>query len=65
VHQGPIVLDHAQKLVGEAGAVVRGGIVVTADDVTVRDLTVVGGEHGIDVRDAVDVLIADVTVVEA
>ena len=65
VHEGPIVLDHAQTLVGEAGAVVRGGIVVTADDVTVRDLTVVGGEHGIDVRDAVDVLIADVTVVES
>ena len=41
VHKGPLVLDHSQKLVGEPGAVVRGGIVVTADDVTVRDVTVI------------------------
>ena len=52
VHQGPLVLDHAQTLIGEEGAVVRGGIVITADDVTVRDLTVRGGEHGIEVDDA-------------
>jgi hypothetical protein len=52
VHQGPLVLDHAQTLVGEEGAVVQGGIVITADDVTVRDLTVRGGENGIEVDDA-------------
>jgi nitrous oxidase accessory protein NosD len=52
VHQGPLVLDHAQTLVGEEGAVVRGGIVITADDVTVRDLTVRGGTHGIEVEGA-------------
>ena len=52
VHQGPLVLDHAQTLVGEEGAVVRGGIVITADDVTVRDLTVRGGANGIEVDDA-------------
>ncbi|NUT56051.1 MAG: hypothetical protein HOQ03_08735, partial [Thermoleophilia bacterium] len=52
VHYGPLVLDHAQTVVGEPGAVVRGGILVTADDVTVRDLTVRGGEYGIEVRDA-------------
>ena len=34
VHQGPLVLDHAQTVVGEEGAIVRGGILVTADDVT-------------------------------
>ena len=30
----------------------RGGIVITADDVTVRDLIVVGGTHGIEVDGA-------------
>jgi hypothetical protein len=52
IHQGPLVIDHAEKLVGEPGAVVRGGIVITADNVTVRDVTVVGGESGIEVDDA-------------
>jgi Right handed beta helix region len=52
VVRGPLVLDHAQTLVG---GVVRGGIVVTADDVTVRDVTVIGGDNGIEVRDAHDV----------
>jgi nitrous oxidase accessory protein NosD len=45
--------------------VVRGGIVVTADDVTVRDVTVLGGEHGIDVEDAERVLLERVTVLGA
>ena len=49
VVRGPLVLDHAQTLVG---GVVRGGIVITADDVTVRDVTVVGGDNGIEVREA-------------
>jgi len=52
VHEGPLVLDRPQRLVGEPGTVVRGGIVVTSDDVHVRDLTVFGGEHGIEVRDS-------------
>ena len=65
VHQGPLVLDHAQTLVGEPGAVVRGGIVVTADDVTVRSLTVRGGAYGIEVRDAESVEIDDVVVESA
>ena len=52
IHEGPLVLDHAQNLVGEPGAVVRGGIVVTADNVTVRNVTVIGGENGIEVDDA-------------
>jgi hypothetical protein len=64
-HQGPIVLDEPQKLVGEAGAVVRGGIVVKASGVTVRDVTVVGGEHGITVEGARGVLLDDVRVVGA
>ena len=52
VHEGPLVLDHAQTVVGEDGTVVRGGIVITADDVTIRDLVVVGGTHGIEVDGA-------------
>jgi nitrous oxidase accessory protein NosD len=62
VHQGPLVLDSEQILVGARGAVVRGGILVTADGVTVRNVTVVGGEHGIHVDGAEDVLLEDVTV---
>jgi Right handed beta helix region len=65
VHDGPIILDRAQRLVGEPGAVVRGGIVVAADDVVVRDLSVLGGETGIEVRDAENVLLEDVAVAGA
>ena len=53
VHDGPLHLTRAQRLVGEPGAIVRGGIVVTADDVIVRDLAVVGGENGIAVDGAI------------
>jgi hypothetical protein len=63
--QGPLVLDHAQTLVGVDGAVVRGGIVIRADDVTVRDVTVFGGETGIEVRDSEDVVLDGVRVAGA
>jgi hypothetical protein len=62
VHRGPLVLDHSQTLQGEPGAVVEGGILVTADDVVVRDLTVVGGEYGIAVEDATNVRLEDVAI---
>ena len=62
VHPGPLVLDESQRLVGEPGAVVRGGIVITADDVTVKGVSVVGGETGIEIRDAEDVVLEDVSV---
>jgi hypothetical protein len=62
VHQGPLVLDHAQKLVGEPGTIVRGGIVVTADDVVVRDLTVIADENGIEVDDVENVVLERVEV---
>ena len=61
-HQGPLVLDHAQTLVGEPGAIVRGGILITADDVTVRNVTVHGGEYGIEVDGAKSVELDDVVV---
>jgi hypothetical protein len=50
VHQGPLVITHREVLVGEPGAVVRGGIVVRASGVTVKNVTVVGGENGITVE---------------
>ena len=62
IHQGPLVLDRAQKLVGEPGAVVRGGILVTADNVTIRNVTVVGGENGIEIDDAHNVTLDQVRV---
>ena len=65
VHQGPLVLDHAQTVIGEKGAIVRGGILITADDVTLRNLTVQGGEYGIEVRDADSVELDGVVVQSA
>lgn len=50
VHQGPLVITHREVLVGAPGAVVRGGIVVRASGVTVKNVSVVGGENGITVE---------------
>jgi parallel beta-helix repeat protein len=49
VHQGPLVISNREVLVGSPGAVVRGGIVVAANDVTIKNLSVVGGDNGITV----------------
>ncbi len=49
VHQGPLVINHREVLVGAPGAVVRGGIVVRANGVTIKHVSVVGGENGITV----------------
>jgi len=65
VHQGPLHIDHALTLVGEPGTIVKGGIVVTADDVTIRGITVSGGRNGITVEWAEGVHLEDVTVVGA
>ncbi len=62
VHQGPIVITSSQVLDGEPGTIVKGGIVVRADDVTVRDLAVIGGEYGIEVDRADGVLLERVSV---
>jgi len=61
-HAGPLILDHAQTIVGEPGAIVRGGIVITADDVTVRDVSVFGGEIGIEVLSSEDVVLDGVQI---
>ncbi|MEP6976984.1 MAG: right-handed parallel beta-helix repeat-containing protein [Thermoleophilia bacterium] len=62
VHQGPLVIDRSERLVGETGAVVRGGIVIRSDDVTVRNVTVLGGDDGIDVTGANGVVLDGVTI---
>jgi parallel beta-helix repeat protein len=62
-HKGPLVLDSPQRLVGEDGAVVQGGIIIRSDDVSVRNVTVVGGENGIEVDLADDVVLDDVRVI--
>jgi nitrous oxidase accessory protein NosD len=64
-HQGPLLLDKARKLVGEDGAVVRGGIRVTASGVTIRNVTVIGGEHGIEIVGAKGVVLDHVRVIGA
>ena len=61
VVHGPLVLDRPQTVVG-TGTIVYGGIVITADDVTVRDVVVRGGETGIEVRESEDVRLERVTV---
>ena len=65
VHRGPLVLDRPQTLVGEPGTIVKGGITITSDDVTVRGVTVAGGRNGITVEWARRVHLDDVTVVGA
>ena len=66
IHQGPLVIHRSETLVGERGTVVRGGILVRASGVTIRNVTVVGGQNGIEVDGgadgARDVVLDDVSV---
>jgi hypothetical protein len=58
--QGPLVIRHAQTLVG---GIVKGGILIRANHVTLRNVTVEGGENGIDILDAKHVKLENVRVV--
>ncbi len=58
IHRGPLVIDRRERLVGDPGAVVVGGIVIRHSDVSVSHVTVVGGENGIAV-DEVDHVVLD------
>jgi hypothetical protein len=49
VYRGPLVITRREVLVGSPGTIVRGGIVVRANDVTIKNLAVVGGEDGISI----------------
>jgi len=62
VHQGPLVITHREVLVGDRGSVVRGGIVVKANGVTVKNVSVVGGENGITVENVRDTVLDGVSV---
>jgi hypothetical protein len=59
VVRGPLVIDHAQTLVG---GTIRGGVLIRASHVTLKDVTVIGGENGIDVEGAEHVMLDDVHV---
>ena len=59
VVHGPLVIRHAQTLVG---GTVQGGILIRADHVTLRDVTVEGGENGIDVLGSQHVMLDGVHV---
>jgi len=62
VHQGPLVITRRERLVGEPGAVVRGGIVVAHKNVEISHVTVVGGVNGITVDGMRGVVLDHVTV---
>ncbi len=62
VHQGPLVITRREVLVGDPGAIVRGGIVVKANGVTIRNVAVVGGENGITIDGFRDTVLDGVSV---
>jgi hypothetical protein len=62
VVRGPLLIDREETLVG---GVVRGGIVITADGVTIRGTTVIGGDYGIELRQVDRVTLDGVTVLRA
>ena len=59
VIRGPLVIRHPETLVG---GIVRGGIVIRSDRVVLRGVTVVGGQNGIDVENAQQVMLERVHV---
>ena len=63
--KGPLVITREETLTGRPGTVVLGGIVVRASGVVIRNLTVVGGENGIDVERSRRVMLDGVRVLGA
>jgi Right handed beta helix region len=59
VIRGPLVVRHAQTLVG---GTVKGGILIRASHVTLRNVTVEGGENGIDILDSSHVMLDGVRI---
>jgi hypothetical protein len=62
LHRGPLVIRRREILQGAPGAVVQGGIVVAHDDVQIRDVTVIGGQNGVDVENVDGTVLDHVTV---
>lgn len=65
VVRGPLVVDRREHLVGTAGTVVLGGIVVRHSDVTISHVRVVGGENGVTVNGYRNVTLDHVSVAHA
>lgn len=64
---GPIVIDRPIELVGEPGAVIESppdlpGILISSDDVTIRDVVVEGGRSGIRIVNAENVVLDGIEV---
>ena len=59
---GPVRIDRRLAVEGTPGAWIRGPVRVLASGVRLRDLRIVGGETGVEVREAEDVVIEDVTI---
>jgi Right handed beta helix region len=62
IHRGPLVITRREVLVGEPGAVVRGGIVIRANGVTIKNVSIVGGVNGIAVYGFRDTRIEGVSI---
>lgn len=60
--QGPLVLEREQTVIG---GVVRGGVVIAADGVTLKHVATIGGDYGIEIREATRVRLEDVSVLNA
>ena len=65
LHQGPLVITKRENLVGAPGTIVRGGIVIHANDVHVKGVATVGGRYGFEIEDAKRVVLDQVTVTGA
>ncbi|MBW3665122.1 MAG: right-handed parallel beta-helix repeat-containing protein [Actinobacteria bacterium] len=60
---GPLTLDTSGQVVrAEDGALLRGPVIVAADDVRLEGLSIIGGDTGVLVRDVDGVVIDDVTI---
>jgi hypothetical protein len=62
VVHGPLLVDREETI---DGGVVHGGIVITADGVTIRGTTVIGGDYGIEIREADRITLDRVTILRA
>lgn len=62
VYQGPLAITRREVLVGDPGAVVRGGIVIRARGVTVKNVSIVGGTNGITIDGYRDTVLDGVSI---
>jgi Right handed beta helix region len=65
IHRGPLVIARRERLVGDPGAIIVGGIVVRHSDVSISHVTVVGGENGIVVDEVDHVVLNHVSILRS